>query len=91
MHTTWAQFPTGLDHPPHPTPPPFFLGTLLSEANLKIYPLFLRAIIIGAFKLYKTLWSEGVSYYTKSIKNNIIITLYTFRLNSAFTADTCFG
>ena len=27
----------------------------------------------------------------KSIENVIIITLYTFRLNSVFTADTCFG
>ena len=27
----------------------------------------------------------------KSIENIIIITLYIFRLNSVFTADTCFG
>ena len=30
------------------------------------------------------------SYYTKSIESIIIITLYTFKLNSVFTTDICF-
>ena len=32
-----------------------------------------------------------VSYYTKSIENIINFTLFTFTLNSVFTADTFFG
>ena len=41
----WTQFPPGLEPP---LPP-------LSEANIKSYPLFLRAIQIGACKLEETL------------------------------------
>ena len=55
-------------------------------------PMFMRAIQIGACKFYETLkWRFYVLYYTKSIEENIIITLYTFRLTSVFTTDTCFG
>ena len=32
-----------------------------------------------------------VLHYTKLIENIIIITLYTFRLNSVFTTDICFS
>ena len=49
---------SGVEPPPflkEPLPPPFHFGyPLLSEANLKSYPLFLRAIQSGACKLHKT-------------------------------------
>ena len=51
----------------NPPPPPFSEGIGVppfSEANLKKYPLFLRAIQIGACKLYKTLQNEGVTFHT---------------------------
>ena len=71
--------------------PPFWVPPL-SEANLKSYPLFLRTIQIGACKLYYMYYSLKcrcyVSYCTKSIENIIIITFYTFRLNSVFTTDS---
>ena len=47
-------------------------------------PFFLNKI--GACKLCKLCC---ISYYTKSIKNTIIIALYIFRLISIFTTDTC--
>ena len=56
--------------------PPQFVCTLSFWSKLKTLPLFLRAIQIVEF--------------TKSIENIIIITLYTFRLNSVFTNGTCF-
>ena len=81
-----------------PPPPGFSEGTPpfwvppLSEANLKSYPLFLRTIQIGACKLYYMYYSLKcrcyVSYCTKSIENIIVITFYTFRLNSVFTTDS---
>ena len=75
--------------PPPPLPLPF-----LREPPLSVYPLFLKqiknvtplfltAIQIGACKLYK-----GVTFCTIQV---IIITLYTFRLNSIFTAETFFS
>ena len=55
-------------------------------------PIFLRTIQIGACKLYYMYYSLKcrcyVSYCTKSIENIIIITFYTFRLNSVFTTDS---
>ena len=89
---------TSRDGTPPPSPPGFSEGTPpfwvppLSEANLKSYPLFLRTIQIGACKLYYMYYSLKcrcyVSYCTKSIENIIIITFYTFRLNSVFTTDS---
>ena len=68
-------------------PPPHTLSRYppLSEANFKNYPFFLRAIQIGAYTLK---WRSYILYYTKLIENVIIITIYTFRINSVFTADS---
>ena len=52
-----SQFPAGLESPfSEGTPPPPFLGTSLSlKQILKIIPLFLTAIQIGACKLCEKL------------------------------------
>ena len=51
-----SQFPAGLESPFSEGTPPPFLGTSLSlKQILKIIPLFLRAIQIGACKLCEKL------------------------------------
>ena len=65
------------------------------------YPLFLKQIIKNYPPLseshpnwcmqiaWNTLkWRTYISYYTKSIEDIVIITLYRFWLNSVFTADS---
>ena len=51
----------------------------------------MTAIQIGTWKLYKTVQYEGVMFHTIQVTNITIITLYTSRLNSVFTTDTCFS
>ena len=66
--------------------PPFWILTL-SEANLP--PLFESHPNWCLQILWNTLkWWCYILYYTKSIESVIIITLYTFRLNSVFTTDS---
>ena len=66
--------------------PPFWILTL-SEANLT--PLFESHPNWCLQILWNTLkWWCYILYYTKSIESVIIITLYTFRLNSVFTTDS---
>ena len=75
--------------PPPPAPPP---PPPLSDANLKSYaplsesnPNWCMQIVGNTLKR-----RCYVLYYTKSIESIINITLFTFRLNSAFTTDTFF-
>ena len=51
----WSPTPTPTPFLREPPFPFFFWVPPLSEANLKSSPLFLRAIQIGACKLYETL------------------------------------
>ena len=75
-------------NPPHRFPEgisPFLVTPIFLKQILKITPSFWGCMQI----VWKTLkWRSYISYYTKSIKNIIIITLYTFRLNSVFTTDS---
>ena len=87
-----TEFPPGLE-----TPPPLFSeGTPplsgyppFSEAIFKNYLPFSESHSNWCMEIVlKTLkWRSYISYYIKSIEN-IIITLYTFRLNSVFATDS---
>ena len=93
LHVKHSQFPPGLDHTPHiffkGTPPPFWITPsfwrkfkklpLLSESH----PNWCMQIAWNTLK-----WRTYISYYTKSIEDIVIITLYRFWLNSVFTADS---
>ena len=48
-----------------------------------------KLVYVNCMKHFKMKVLRFVLY--KSIENIIIITLYTFRLNSVFTTDICFG
>ena len=74
------------------TPPPSGYPPL-SEANLKSYPLFLRAIQIGACKLQETLQSEGVMFRTILSQLRTSLTLLFLLSGSIlyFTTYTFFG
>ena len=74
------------------TPPPLFWGNpsfwskfekLPTPPLSESHPNWCMQIV------WKTLtWRSYISYYTKSIENIVIITLYIFRLNSVFTTDS---
>ena len=72
---------------------PPFLGTPYFWSKFKkLLPSFwqpTKLVHVNCIKHFKMKVLRFVLY--KPIENFIIITLYTFRLNSVFTADTCFG
>ena len=56
MPIFFSRIETPFSEPPPPTPSANFSGyPTFSDVNLKSYPLFVRAIRIGACKLYETL------------------------------------
>ena len=64
--------------PPPPFPegtPTLFLGTPFFFKQVKSYPLFLRAIQIGACKMYKTAWNEGFKFLTILSQLRILLSL----------------
>ena len=64
--------------------PPLFEANLKNYTSLsKSHPNWCMQIVWNTLK-----WRGYISYYTKSIENVIIITIYTFRLNSVFTTDS---
>ena len=76
------QFPPGLE-------PPLSGYPLSLKQILKITPSFWepsKSVHENCMKHLK--WRRYISYYTKSIENIIIITLYIFRLNSVFNTDS---
>ena len=74
------------------TPPPLSEYPLFLKQIKKVAPFFLTTIQTGACKLYETLQNEGVTFYTILSQLRILSSLvYTFRLNSVFTTDTCLG
>ena len=73
-------------------PPPFWVPTSFWSKLKKSPPSFWQSyklVHVNCIKHLKIKVLRFIPY--KSIENIIIITLYTFRLHSAFTADTCFG
>ena len=73
-----------------PPPPPPFLGTPSFWSKFKkltplseSHPNWYMQIVWNTLKP-----RSCILYYTESIKNIIIITFYTFRLNSVLTADS---
>ena len=74
--------------PPPPSPPTLLL--FLKQIK-KVTPSFWEPSKLVLQIVWNTLKRKCyASYYTKSIESIIIITLYTFKLNSVFTTDICF-
>ena len=78
----YHSFPQGLSSP--------FLGTPLFLKQIKKLPPLSESHPNCCMKIvWNTLkWKNYILYYTKSIENIIIITLYTFRLNYVFITDS---
>ena len=75
-----------------PPPPPFWVPPSFWSKLKKLPPSFWepsKLVHVSCMKHLK--WRCYVLYYTKSIENIVLITLYTLRLNSVFTTDICFG
>ena len=74
-------------------PPPFLREPPSFWSKLKMLPPSFwqpsKLLHVNCIKHFKMKVLRFVLY--KSIENIIIITHYAFRLNSVFTADTCFG